>query len=152
MQFAVPSSLDQVAWFGRGPHENYWDRKTSAPIGCFASTVEKWITPYVRPQENANRCDVRWFSLTDKAGVGLRFAAGVSAPLSVSAWPYSMDDLAKATHDFALPRRDFITVNLDHRQMGVGGDNSWGLPVNDPYRIWPNKVYEWNFTVSPSER
>jgi beta-galactosidase len=144
--------LDQVAWFGRGPHENYWDRKSSAPIGRYQSTVNEWITPYVRPQENANRCDVRWFSLTDKAGAGLRFAAGVSAPLSFGAWPYSMEDLAKATHDFALPRRDFITVNLDHRQMGVGGDNSWGLPVNDPYRIWPDKIYEWSFTVSPSGR
>jgi beta-galactosidase len=141
-----------VAWFGRGPHENYWDRKTSAPIARYESTVEKWITPYVRPQENANRCDVRWVSLADKTGAGLRFTAGVSAPLSVSAWPYSMEDLAKATHDFALPRRDFITVNLDHLQMGVGGDNSWGLPVNDPYRIWPDKVYEWSFTVSPSGR
>jgi beta-galactosidase len=152
LQFALPAEFDLVAWFGRGPHENYWDRKTSAPIARYESTVEKWITPYVRPQENANRCDVRWVSLADKTGAGLRFTAGVSAPLSVSAWPYSMEDLAKATHDFALPRRDFITVNLDHLQMGVGGDNSWGLPVNDPYRIWPDKIYEWSFTVSPIGR
>jgi beta-galactosidase len=149
MQFAVPAELERVAWFGRGPHENYWDRKTSAPIGRYEAKVGEWITPYVRPQENANRCDVRWFSLTESSGAGLRFAAGVPAPLSVSAWPYAMEDLAKATHDFALPRRDFITVNLDHLQMGVGGDNSWGLPVNDPYRIWPAQVYEWSFTVSP---
>ena len=149
MQFAVPAEFEQVAWFGRGPHENYWDRKTSAPVARYESTVGEWITPYVRPQENANRCDVRWFSLTDKAGAGLLFRGTPSAPLSVSAWPYSMEDLAGATHDFGLPRRDFITVNLDHLQMGVGGDNSWGLPVNDPYRIWPDKVYEWSFTVSP---
>jgi beta-galactosidase len=149
MQFAIPGDLDRVTWFGRGPHENYWDRKSSAPVGRHESTVGEWITPYVRPQENANRCDVRWFSLTEKNGAGIQFRGTLSAPLSVSAWPYSMEDLAKATHDFHLPRRDVITVNLDHLQMGVGGDNSWGLPVNDPYRIWPDKVYEWSFTMSP---
>lgn len=150
LQFAIPAKFNQVEWFGRGPNENYWDRKTSAPIARYESTVEEWITPYVRPQENANRTDVRWFSITDKGGAGLRFTAGASEPLSVSAWPYSMADLTKATHDFLLPNRDFITVNLDHRQMGVGGDNSWGLPVNDPYRIWPDKVYKWSFTISPA--
>lgn len=149
LQFAIPAELDQVEWFGRGPHENYWDRKTSAAVGRYRSTVGEWITPYVRPQENANRCDVRWISLADKTGQGLRFEGGISTPLSVSAWPYSMEDLAEATHNFQLPRRDFITVNLDHLQMGVGGDNSWGLPVNDPYRIWPDRIYEWSFTLSP---
>jgi len=149
MQFVMPGDFDRVIWYGRGPHENYWDRKTSAPIGRYAATVADWITPYVRPQENANRCDVRWFTLTDAAGAGLRFDGVPDAPLSVSAWPYSMADLAKATHDFKLPRRDFITVNLDHLQMGVGGDNSWGLPVNEPYRIKPDRTYEWSFTLSP---
>jgi beta-galactosidase len=149
MQFALPEQFNRVAWYGRGPHENYWDRKTSAPFGRYESTVADWITPYVRPQENANRCDVRWFTLTDAAGAGLRFEASPVAPLSVSAWPYSMADLAKAAHDYELPRRDFITVNLDHLQIGVGGDNSWGLPVNEPYLIKPDKTYEWSFTVSP---
>ncbi len=61
-----------------------------------------------------------------------------------------MDDLATAKHDFELPERDFITVNLDHLQMGVGGDNSWGLPVHDePYRIKADRVYRWSFTLSP---
>jgi beta-galactosidase len=149
MQFALPEKFEHVTWYGRGPHENYWDRKTSALVGRYESTVAQWITPYVRPQENANRCDVRWFTLTDAAGHGLRFDGTPSAPLSVSAWPYSMADLAKAAHDYELPRRDFITVNLDHLQMGVGGDNSWGLPVNEPYLIKPEKTYEWSFTLSP---
>lgn len=152
MQFAIPGDFDKVAWYGRGPHENYWDRKSSAPIGRYESTVTDWITPYVRPQENANRGDIRWFTLTDRAGTGLRIDGAPAAPLSVSAWPYSMEDLANATHDYELPRRDFITVNLDHLQMGVGGDNSWGLPVNEPYRIKPNKTYEWSFTISPVRR
>jgi beta-galactosidase len=149
IQCAIPKELDQIKWYGRGPHENYWDRQTSAPIGLYQSTVDEWITPYVRPQENANRSDIRWWSLTSLAGDGLRFAGSPEAPLSISAWPYSMGDLRDTAHDHALPRRDFITVNLDHLQMGVGGDNSWGLPVNKSYRIKSGVPYEWFFELSP---
>jgi beta-galactosidase len=150
VQFAMPRSVDNVAWYGRGPHENYWDRRSSAPIGRYNSTVAKWVTPYVRPQENGNRCDIRWLQLTDEQGIGLQVDAPSDSPLSVSAWPYGMDDLATVNHNVELPQRDFITVNLDHLQMGVGGDNSWGLPVNGPYRIKADRVYRWSFTLSPS--
>jgi beta-galactosidase len=91
---------------------------------------------------------VRWIRFTDEKGRGFQVDASVDAPLSVSAWPYSMHDLITHQHDFELPKRDFITVNLDHRQMGVGGDNSWGLPVNDPYRIKADRVYTWSFVLS----
>ena len=120
MQLAIPRTLANVAWYGRGPHENYWDRKTSAPLGRYATTVTDWVTPYVRPQENGNRCDVRWLELTNEHGRGLRITALPDQPLSVSAWPYTQADLAVAAHDFELATRDLITVNLDHRQMGVG--------------------------------
>lgn len=150
LQFAVPIEMENVAWYGRGPHENYWDRKTSAPIARYESSVQSWVTPYLRPQENGNRCDVRWLTLVDELGVGLRVEASAAKPLSVSAWPYAMEDLTAADHDVDLPVRDFITVNLDHLQMGVGGDNSWGLPVNDPYRIKPDRSYDWNFTLTPT--
>jgi beta-galactosidase len=60
-----------------------------------------------------------------------------------------MDDLSTVTHDFELPQRDFVTVNVDHLQMGVGGDNSWGLPVNEPYRIKANRAYQWSYSISP---
>ena len=149
IQFAVPKSLDNVTWYGRGPQENYWDRLTSAPFGRYTSKVADWVTPYVRPQENANRCDVRQFQLADRDFQGLKFTASSRSPMSISAWPYSMDDLIAAQHDFELPVRDFITVNVDHRQMGVGGDNSWGLPVNEPYRIKLSQEFQWNFTLSP---
>lgn len=147
LQFAIPRVFDRVTWYGRGPHENYWDRQTSAPVGRYELTVGDWVTPYVRPQENANRCGIRWFSLTDKKGEGLRVNAAPGEPLSISAWPYSMQDLAATAHDSKLPERDFITVNLDHLQMGVGGDNSWGLPVNEPYRIKANRSFQWSFTL-----
>jgi beta-galactosidase len=147
IQFEIPQSFRSIDWFGRGPHENYRDRNTSAFVGRHRSTVDDWTTPYVRPQENANRCDVRWIAFTDDRGTGLRASAPAGRPLSVGAWPYSMADLAKSTHNFHLPRRDFITVNLDHLQMGVGGDNSWGLPVNKPYRIPAAKPREWSLRL-----
>ena len=144
---SLPKALDHVAWYGRGPHENYWDRRTSASIGLYESTASEWVTHYVRPQENANRCEVRWLSLVDKRGTGLRVEAPHHNPLSMSVWPYSQDDLASANHDFELPVRDFLTVNLDHLQMGVGGDNSWGLPVNKPYRILPDTTRIWTLRL-----
>ncbi len=82
IQFAIPRSYDRVAWYGRGPHENYWDRQTSAPIGRYESTVSQWVTPYVRPQENGNRCDVRWLRITNEHGSGLQASAPPDAPLS----------------------------------------------------------------------
>jgi beta-galactosidase len=150
VQFATHRSYDHVAWYGRGPHENYWDRLTSASIGRYESTVADWITPYVRPQENGNRCDVRWLRLTDQQGCGWQVNARGSHPLSVSAWPYGMSDLSVAEHAYELPQRNFVTVNVDHLQMGVGGDNSWGLPVNEPYRIKADRVYQWSFSISPA--
>ena len=114
--------------------------------------MDEWITPYVRPQENANRTDVRRVRFTARDGHGLMISAPAAAPLSVSAWPYRLEDLEVASHDDELPRRDRITVNLDHLQMGVGGDNAWGLEVHPPYRITPGRTYEWRFrleAVSP---
>jgi beta-galactosidase len=146
--FAVPRMLSSVRWFGRGPQENYADRFTGAAIGTYASTVEKWITPYVRPQENGHRTDVRWLDLTDAHDVGLR-AKALRQPLGVNVWPYSAEDLAAAKHDVELPRREFNTVFLDGWQMGVGGDNSWSLPVHDQYRIPANRTYIFTFELEP---
>lgn len=134
LQFAIPHQMDGVRWFGRGPHENYWDRKSGAAIGIHHGTVNEWITPYVRPQENANRSDVRWIEFSGADGNGLRLEAE-KLPFGVSAWPYSATDLATSSHHYQLPKRDFITVNVDGAQMGVGGDNSWGLPVLGQYRL-----------------
>jgi beta-galactosidase len=134
LQFAIPRAMNCIRWFGRGPHENYLDRKSGAAIGIHRSTVNEWITPYVRPQENANRSDIRWIEFSDDDGIGLQIKAE-GAPIGVSAWPYSAADLSKSTHDYQLPQRDFITLNVDGAQMGVGGDNSWGLPVLRQYRL-----------------
>jgi hypothetical protein len=71
MQMAVPGALSTMTWLGRGPHENYWDRHTGAAVGRYSGRVEDLVHDYVRPQENANRTDVRWVALTDASGAGL---------------------------------------------------------------------------------
>ena len=144
MQLAMPAAFDTMTWFGRGPHETYWDRKTGAAVGRYSGKVADLVHPYVRPQENANRTDVRWVTLTNGHGVGLR-AIGMTT-LSVSAWPYTMADLQGGRHTHDLPRRDTITVNLDHKQMGVGGDNSWGARPHIEYTL-PAKAYTYTFRI-----
>jgi len=146
MQMAMPGEFDQVRWYGRGPHESHWDRKTGAAVGLYSSSVEEQIHVYVRPQENGNKTDVRWLALTNKDGTGL-LAVGMPL-LSVSAWPFTMWDLERADHIHELPRRDTITVNLDYKQMGVGGDNSWGARTHPEYTL-PARPYSYRFRLSP---
>ena len=107
---------------------NNWDRKSGAAVGVYRGSVKANVHDYPRPQENGNKTDVRWATITNNNGKGL-LAVGMPL-LSVSAWPYSMADLEKATHTNKLPDRDFVTVNLDYKQMGIAGDNSWGARPN----------------------
>jgi beta-galactosidase len=154
-QLGIPEALDRVEWFGRGPHESYIDRMESAAVGLYRSTVSDWVTPYVRPQENANRTGVRRVTFVAADGRGLEIQAPPATPLSVSAWPYSLEELEAAKHDDELPRRPhghrpLISVNLDHAQMGVGGDNSWGAQVHPEFRIATGRTYEWTFRMQPT--
>jgi beta-galactosidase len=147
MQMAAPAAFDTMTWFGRGPQENYRDRKTGAAVGLYAGKVENLIHEYVRPQENANRTDVRWVAFTDRDGRGLMAVRGEDF-LNVSAWPYTMEDLEKGKHINDLPRRDTLTVNLDYQQMGVGGDDSWGARVHPEYTL-PPRPYRYDFLLRP---
>jgi beta-galactosidase len=146
MQMAIPGEFDTMSWYGRGPHENYWDRNTSAAVGLYSEPVRERVRPYVRPQEYGNKTDVRWVTLTDGEGAGLLM---VGMPLlSVSAWPHTMADLERARHINELPPRDAITVNLDYRQMGVGGDDGWGARPHPEYSL-PCQRYGYHFRMRP---
>ena len=150
MQMAVPSALSTMTWFGRGPHDNYWDRHTGAPVGRYSGKVAELIHDYVRPQENGNRTDVRWVALTDNSGAGL-LVSGMPL-LSVSAWPYTMEELEAATHVNELPHGRApgaphpVTLNLDYKQTGVGGDDGWGARPHPEYTLVP-KPYEYRFRL-----
>jgi beta-galactosidase len=142
--FGIPGEWSDIKWYGRGPQENYRDRKTGYAVGLYRANVNSWITNYVRPQDNANRTDVRWIGFTDTKGDGLQVHS-LNNVFGVTAWPYTQQDLETTTHDYLLPHRDMITVNVDGFQMGVGGDISWGLPVHKEYRIL--KKGEYIFSV-----
>jgi len=145
MSLILPSAFDRYEWLGRGPFENYWDRKTAAEVGRYTGAVADLYTPYVRPQENGNRTDVRWAALTDSSGVGL---LAVGAPvLEVTALKNLPEDFETPEagyldRDQSLNRhisdvrpRDLVWLDLDLHVMGVGGDNSWGAYTHDEYRL-----------------
>ena len=143
----MPAGFERVAWFGRGPHENYWDRKTGAAVGRHESLVRDLIFEYVEPQENGHRTDVRWVTIADAAGFGFK-ASGFPA-LEFSAWPYTMEALQAAYHPWEIRRTAEITVNLDHRQMGVGGDDSWGARTHGEYTLPSNRTYTHRLRLEP---
>ncbi|WKN32485.1 glycoside hydrolase family 2 TIM barrel-domain containing protein [Porifericola rhodea] len=143
-QMKVDGSLSQARWYGRGPHENYSDRKTSALVGKYAMAVEELYFPYIRPQENGYRTDVRWLELTDAQGRGLRFSG---APLfCFNAHYYDRQDFSnEATrqylHTTDIKKYEDIWLNIDYGQRGVGGDNSWGAHPHTEYKIIPREYY-----------
>jgi len=133
MQLIIPAGFEDVTWYGRGPHESYWDRKASARVGVYESTVDELFVDYSEPQENGNRTDVRWVSLTNDDGVGL---LAVGDPLiAFSALHYTTEDLEEAKHSFEMEHREDITLNVDLQQTGVGGDDSWGARPHDQYTV-----------------
>jgi beta-galactosidase len=152
LQMILPAACDSVSWFGRGPHESYWDRKTGAFIGHYEGTVWEQHHPYVRPQENGNKTDVRWMAVHGGDGYGLM---AISAePFSTSVQQYRQDDLEPAgkdeprKHTNDIRPRDLITWNIDHRQMGVGGDNSWGARTHEAYTL-KAQFYSLRFALVP---
>jgi len=149
IQLGLPAKLQKLSWFGRGPHENYRDRKHSAAVGLYHSKLTDWSTPYVRPQENGRRSDIRWLSITDSSTRGIKFGGMDGDTFGASVWPYSQDDLIQTNHNSHLPLREVITVSLDCIQRGIGGDNSWGLPVNDAYRIDLSETHQLSFSIAP---
>jgi len=144
MQMGVPAEFNRVEWFGRGPYENYIDRKEGAAVGVYRSTVDEMFHHYIEPQETGNRCDVRWLKITDNEGFGLE-VRGLPL-LSMSAWPYTMEEIEDSMHTYELDRADHLVVNLDYRQMGVGGDNSWGARPHEKYRL-PARPYSYSFVL-----
>jgi len=169
LQMTLPQGYERFSWYGRGPHETYTDRKSGARIGLYSGTVEEQYVPYVRPQENGNKTDVRWAAFQGPDGTGLRcmmvnqnqlsvipesvnaFPEGVlldhlkGEHLEVSAHHFTTEDLEAADHTFELERRDPITVNLDLAQAGVGNMPNFRLPE---YNV-PLEEVQFIFVLQP---
>jgi beta-galactosidase len=143
----VVPGLERAQWFGRGPHENYPDRKRGAAVGRWQSTVTDLYVPYVRPQENGGRAGVRWLELTDGHGRGVRIS--MDQPLQVSMSHFRAADLAAATHDVELVPRPTTIVHLDaaHRGLGTASCGPDTLPA---YIVGPG-TYRWQWYLQPLE-
>ena len=136
----LPARFVNASWYGRGPHDSYWDRRTGAAVGRYESRIADLPHPYARPQETGNRADTRWIALTDASGAGLLVRG--DPLIGFSASPYAPEDLdggAQKTqrHWWELRPRNFVTLNIDGWQMGVGGDTSWGALAHREYVLWP---------------
>ena len=144
VRLELPGGLDRFSWFGRGPHENYLDKKLAASIGLYRSTVAAELENYIKPQENGNKSDVRWASLTNARGSGLLVAALPDAPaINVSAHHYTAEDLAAAHNRKDLRPRDSVFLNIDHAQCGLGSQSCGPGPLKQ-YLLQPE---EMSFTV-----
>jgi beta-galactosidase len=151
IKMLLPAAFDTMTWFGRGPHESYWDRRTSAAVGLYSGPVAAQYHPYVRPQEFGNKTDVRWVTLTNRDGIGLlamgvplMYATATQMPLEVC--DGARDGSQKHTTD--MRPQDHVALNLDWKQMGVGGDTSWGAPVHPEYTL-PAQPYTYRVRLRP---
>ncbi len=148
MQMAILKNYDNILWYGKGPFENYIDKNYGADEGQYKSTLKDFMENYVVPQENGNRTDVRWMFLSNKQKEGLLIVA--DSLLSMSAWPYTEENIQNAKHTNKLKDAGFITLNIDLIQMGVGGNDSWSdvaAPL-EKYQI-PAKDYQYSFYIVP---
>ena len=150
-QVRLWGGFNNFTYYGRGPWENYNDRNNASFIEIHKSTVAEQYVPYIRPQENGYKTDVRWLTLTDDKGEGLK-VEGLQ-PISVSALNFLAEDFdpgytKKQQHSSEMKPRNDVYLNIDLAQMGVGGDNSWGAWTHRQYRL-EEKTYSYGYVLSP---
>ncbi|MGC8716408.1 MAG: glycoside hydrolase family 2 TIM barrel-domain containing protein [bacterium] len=147
MIMSLPEGFENITWYGRGPQENYWDRNTGADVGVYRGTVTDQFVPYLRPQETGNKTDVRWITLTDDEGFGLII---IGMPLTeVNVLHYTPEDLENANHPYELTKRKETILRVNYKQMGVGGDNSWGARTHPEFTLYADRAYSYKFTIKP---
>ena len=179
VRFRMPVSMDQVEYFGRGPAENYWDRKAGSMVGLYKANANDLYFPYVRPQENGHHTDTRWVSVSNNQKKGLLIQA--NELIEFNALRNSIEDFdaeeatqlprqwsnfspeQRANHDEAAAKnvlrrqhhinditpQNFVEVCVDLKQQGVAGYDSWGARPIPPYILPANKDYQWGFTLIP---
>lgn len=164
MYLTIPKSFTDVSWYGKGPEESYWDRKTGQKLGIYSGKVAKQFHVYSRPQETGNKTDVRWVNVSSK---DLKLKATSQRLFNTSVWPFGMKELDFNSDEGAKSASGLVPVttkhgadikigntvqwNIDYLQMGVGGDTSWGRLVHPEYTIPANKSYRYSFTITPSK-
>jgi beta-galactosidase len=151
MQLQIPENFNTAAWFGRGPHENYEDRKYAAPAGLYSSSVDSLNYAYIRPQETGYRTDVRWLTLQNENGIG--FLVTGEPLFCFEANHFSRDEFENGfekgqKHISDIRHHPWTALNIDYKQMGVGGDNSWGA-LPHPRYLLPVQKYSYTVRIRP---
>lgn len=155
MRMRLPKEFTQIKYYGRGPWENYPDRKRSAFLGIYEMPLSEYETEYIHPQDNANRCDIRWFEISQATvpvgsptGKVLRIEG--LQPLCIRAWDYGEEDLERVRHPNEINRGRFVNLNIDLNVHGVGGADTWGKRTLPQYTIDGNQPYHYSFILSYS--
>lgn len=162
MYMTLSNTFDEVSWYGKGPEESYWDRKTGQKTGLFSGKIEEQFHRYPRPQETGNKTDVRWMEVSSK---DITLNASSNTLLNSSVWPFAMRELdfnneeagqsasglvpVTKKHGADIKTGELVQWNIDYLQMGVGGDTSWGRLVHPEYTIPANKTYHYTFSIQP---
>ncbi|MCP4803314.1 MAG: DUF4981 domain-containing protein [Bacteroidetes bacterium] len=162
MYMTLDNSFTDVSWYGKGPNESYWDRKTGQKIGLYSGKIVDQFHRYSRPQETGNKTDVRWVKLSSS-----NLTLSVTSPISLntSVWPFNMQELDFNSEEALESASGLVPVtkkhgadinigttvqwNIDYLQMGVGGDTSWGRLVHPDYIISGNNNYSYSFAITP---
>ncbi|WP_308638215.1 glycoside hydrolase family 2 TIM barrel-domain containing protein [Paenibacillus silvisoli] len=145
MMLVMDGSFDRLEWYGKGPHESYWDRQESARLGLYQGKPADQFVPYLRPQECGNKMDVRRAAIGNGNGAVLHITGSPTFELNVL--PYTPFELEAHDHVHKLPVIDKTVVRINYRQMGVGGDDSWGALPHPQYLLQANRTYAFAFTL-----
>ncbi len=145
MRMRLPADYTNIRYYGRGPWENYPDRKQSALLGIYEMPLSDYETEYIHPQDNGNRCDVRWFEIGKLRIDGCQ-------PLCIRAWDYGEEDLETAKHPNEIRRGRFVNLNIDLNIHGVGGTDTWGKRTLPQYTIDGNKPHHYSFILTAEKK
>ena len=153
MRMRLPANYTAITYYGRGPWENYPDRKRSAFLGKYQMPLSAYETDYLHPQDNGNRCDIRWFEISSApAAVGSPAARTLRIegcqPLCIRAWDYGEEDLEGVHHPSDIQHGRFVNLNIDANIHGVGGTDTWGKRTLPQYTIDGNQPHHYSFILS----
>ena len=155
MKMQMLVDFENLEYFGRGPMENYWDRKYSSNVGRYKSLVKDQYFPYIRPQENGHKTDTRWLALYDNNETGLLFVADSLIEFTalnnpIEDFDAGSDKNINLKHTSDIIPKDMVELHLDYKMMGLGGDDSWGATPHKQYNLHPyEKVFTYGFTIIP---
>ena len=145
MRMRLPKDYTQIRYYGRGPWENYPDRKHSSFLGIYESSLSDYETEYIHPQDNGNRCDIRWFEI---ASAKQKLHIDGCQPLCIRAWDYGEEDLTGVRHPNDIKRGSFVNLNIDLNVHGVGGADTWGKHTLPQYTIDGNEPHHYSFVLT----